>query len=86
MNIHLNVLEYEIPSDHRPIICAIDNASVEESVSVYYNYKLTDCNINNKININPIMSWSKAAIDSEIEKFVELVEHYMPSFETEHKK
>ena len=73
MDIHLNVLEYGIPSDHRPIICAIDNVSVEESVSVYYNYKLTDwtafCNIIN----NPVMYSSKAAIDSEIEKFVEMV-------------
>lgn len=42
LNIELEVLESDIPSDHRPVLCRILNSSEFEFDNTYFNYKHTD--------------------------------------------
>lgn len=81
INISVDVLEYDIPSDHRPIICTIGNSTtISNNLETrYYDYKHTDWNafrniINRRITINTNTYTSKALIDTEIDKFINLIQ------------
>lgn len=78
LNINLNVLEYDIPSDHRPVVCTIENSSVYETEKNYFNYKLTDWEafrsmIAMRIVLHTHLYTSTSAIDREIKKFILMI-------------
>lgn len=78
MRMRLSTLEYEIPSDHRPIICSMDCTSINIVDSTYFTYKNTDWLrfqhvINSSITLRVESYTSKSAIDREINQFVELI-------------
>lgn len=78
MNIKLNTLGYEIPSDHRPILCSIECSSFKTVNLSHYSYKHANWRsfqnlINNSISLTVEAYTSKPAIDKEINKLINLV-------------
>lgn len=77
-DISLNVLGYEIPSDHRPLICTLKRASANIVDPSHYDFKQTnwaafqniiDCRINTRSEHYSTVS----SIDQEIYKFINLI-------------
>ncbi|KAI8126988.1 putative RNA-directed DNA polymerase from transposon X-element [Lucilia cuprina] len=78
LNLNLEVLEYEIPSDHRPIVCSISLTTVNTVDLSYYNYKLTNWNsfqnyIDNKIVSNTNIYNTKTIIDNELSTLSKII-------------
>lgn len=76
-HLNIDVLGFEIPSDHRPILCSIAQSSTNLFDPSYYNYKLTNWTsfrnfIENRISLRTDIYSTKDAIDLEIEKFIKL--------------
>lgn len=78
VNIELETMGYEIPSDHRPVICTLKRSMASLVDLSFYDYKASNWNtyknyIDDKIVINSVVYNSKASIDQEIDKFVKVI-------------
>lgn len=74
----LKTLEYEIPSDHLPIMCSIECSSIHTNETNYFCYKNTNWRIfQNIIDRSIVISTerynSKQSVDREIDSFTHLV-------------
>lgn len=71
-------LGYEIPSDHRPIICSLKQSAPLLVTSNHYNYKKINWNtfqnfLDNNISFATDFYNSPFAIDQEINNFVNII-------------
>lgn len=78
LDMTLSVLEYEAPSDHRPLICTLHSAIANTVDISHYNFKLTNWNlyqnyIEGRINTHNSSYSSKETIDGDIEKFIDII-------------
>lgn len=78
LSMQVQTLGYEIPSDHRPIICTVECTSlrtVDLGKHIYKccNWRLYKEEINRNIRITTNTYHSKLAIDNEIDRFVKLI-------------
>lgn len=76
--LRLDVLGYEIPSDHRPIVCSINNANPNVVDCTYLDFKNTNWTlfqsiINSKINITSESYRTTNVIDNEITKLINVI-------------
>lgn len=74
----LNVMGYEIPSDHRPIVCTINHSAVNIIDSSHFDYKQTNwavfkSYIENRINGSISSYRSRNSIDRELDRFIKLI-------------
>lgn len=78
LNLSLSTLDYEIPSDHLPILCSLNCSSYKTTDIGHFNYKFANWRkfkdiINQNLTLSVQRYHSKLAIDQEVEKFTNLV-------------
>lgn len=76
--VNSHVLEYEVPSDHRPIVFQINSSSIDVVDTEQYNFKLTNWNlfrnyIEGKIGYILCNYNSTADLDQDITNFTNLI-------------